>query len=139
MLPVLATLAELGAQTALPVVVAKGQPLIFRAWKSGDRLAHGVWKIPIPADGQEIIPDLVIAPVVGFDTQGFRLGYGGGFFDRTLAAMKDQPCVFGVGYSLAAIATIHPQTHDIHVDDHHRRRRHLRPEQIGLLALTVSR
>jgi 5-formyltetrahydrofolate cyclo-ligase len=106
-----------GGRTALPVVVAHGEPLIFRLWKPGDPTTPGVWNIPVPAaDAPVVVPDVVIAPVVGFDSACFRLGYGGGFFDRTLASFQRRPRVFGVGYSLAAIATIHPLTHDIPMD-----------------------
>ncbi len=115
--PLLGKLAKRGARTALPVVEAKAQPLIFRLWQSGDRIEHGIWKIPIPADGAEVLPDVVIAPVVGFDPQCYRLGYGGGFFDRTLAAMKPHRArLFGVGYAMQAMPTIHPQPHDIAMD-----------------------
>src|SRR5262245_11510740 len=68
---------ERGGRVALPVVVEKGRPRIFRAWRPGDKLEKGVWNIPIPADGPEVRPDVVIAPVVGFDRQRYRLGYGG--------------------------------------------------------------
>ena len=111
--PLLARLRERGAITALPVVVKKGQPLIFRAWKSGDKLERGVWNIPFPAQGEEVVPDVAIAPVVGFDRECFRLGYGGGFFDRTLAALPRLPRFFGVGYAMQEIPTIRPQPHDI--------------------------
>lgn len=105
---------ERGGQAALPVVVARAQPLIFRAWKPRDPLERGVWNIPVPAEtAPEVIPDVVIAPVVGFDPDCYRLGYGGGFFDRTLASLPKRPRVFGVGYSEAAIPTIYPQSHDI--------------------------
>jgi 5-formyltetrahydrofolate cyclo-ligase len=75
-----------------------------------------VWNIPVPKYGEEVYPDVVIAPVVGYDQSAYRLGYGGGFFDRTLAAIPKQPLVIGVGYSHAAIPTIHPQPHDIPMD-----------------------
>jgi len=116
--PLLARLAERGARTALPVVVAKGRPLEFRAWKSGDPIDRGVWNIPIPAEGAEVvIPDVTFAPVVGYDPGCYRLGYGGGFFDRTLAALlPHKPRLFGVGYSMQAIRTIHPQPYDIPMD-----------------------
>jgi len=71
------------------------------------------WKIPFPADGAVVVPDVIISPVVGFDPHNFRLGYGGGFFDRTLAAMTEMPLLLGVGYSMAALSTIHPRPHDI--------------------------
>lgn len=106
-----------GGQVALPVVIARAQPMVFRAWKTGEPLESGVWDIPIPpASTPEVTPDIVIAPLVGFDRALFRLGYGGGFFDRTLAAMPRRPRVIGVGYDQAAIPTIFPQVHDIPMD-----------------------
>ncbi|MGX8007636.1 5-formyltetrahydrofolate cyclo-ligase [Mesorhizobium sp. ORM8.1] len=102
-----------GGRTALPVVIEKGQPLVFRAYKPGDRLDKGVWNIPIPAEGEPVLPDIVISPIVGIDPGNYRLGYGGGFFDRTLAAMPFRPLVIGVGYDLQRIPTIYPQPHDI--------------------------
>ena len=102
-----------GGRTALPMVVEKGQPLVFRAYKPGDRLEKGVWNIPIPAEGEPVLPDIVISPIVGIDPGNYRLGYGGGFFDRTLAAMPFRPLVIGVGYELQRIPTIYPQPHDI--------------------------
>ena len=105
-----------GSRCALPVVVQKGAPLIFRGWKPGDRLERGVWNIPIPAEGEETIPDIVIAPLVGFDGACYRLGYGGGFFDRTLSSFPMRPRIIGVGYAHAAIETIRPQPYDIPMD-----------------------
>jgi len=106
-----------GGQVALPVVLARAQPMVFRAWKTGEPLASGVWNIPIPpASAPEVTPDIVVAPLVGFDRALFRLGYGGGFFDRTLAAMPQRPRIIGVGYDQAAIPTIFPQAHDIPMD-----------------------
>lgn len=105
-----------GGSCALPVVVARAQPLIFRHWQPGVKLARGVWNIPIPAEGEAVTPDIVIAPVVGFDPASYRLGYGGGFYDRTLAALPKHPHTVGVGYSVAAIATIYPQPTDIPMD-----------------------
>lgn len=106
-----------GGRTALPVVVAPGQPLLFRLWSPGDPTERGVWDIPVPiARAAVVLPDVVIAPVVGFDPACFRLGYGGGFFDRTLASFARRPRVFGIGYSQAALSTIHPLAHDIAMD-----------------------
>lgn len=103
-----------GGRTALPVVVEKGRPLIFRAWKLGDALERGVWNIPIPAAGEEVLPDIVVAPLVGWDKALYRLGYGGGFFDRTLEALgAKNPLVVGIGYAASELRTIHPQPHDI--------------------------
>lgn len=108
--------SERGTRIALPVALALGQPLEFRAWHPGARLAHGLWRIPYPADAPQLTPTVVIAPVVGFDLAGYRLGYGGGFFDRTLAALRPRPLVIGLGYGCAAIRTIYPQPHDIPMD-----------------------
>ena len=109
--------AERGARTALPVVIGRGQPLQFRLWRRGDPLERGVWNIPVPpSNAERVSPDVVIAPVVGFDNDGFRLGYGGGYFDRTLAAMPAKPRAIGVGYSQALLRTIYPQPHDIPMD-----------------------
>jgi 5,10-methenyltetrahydrofolate synthetase len=105
-----------GGRTALPVVVAKAQPLVFRLWSRGEPLERGVWNIPVPSRSVLAEPDIVIAPVVGFDRAGFRLGYGGGFYDRTLAALAKRPRIVGVGYQQAAIDTIYPQPFDIPMD-----------------------
>lgn len=70
----------------------------------------------MPAGGAATLPDIVVEPVVGYDEAGFRLGYGGGFYDRTLAAMPSRPLTFGVGYALAKRPTIYPQWHDIPLD-----------------------
>lgn len=102
-----------GATCLLPIVVARATPLIFRSWKQGERLDRGIWNIPIPAEGREMLPDIVISPLVGFDDRLYRLGYGGGFFDRTLAAHPGRPRVVGVGYSSQHMPSIHPQLHDI--------------------------
>ncbi|MFA6154057.1 5-formyltetrahydrofolate cyclo-ligase [Mesorhizobium sp.] len=112
----MASINARGGRTALPVVIEIGQPLIFRAYVPGDRLDKGVWNIPIPAEGDPVLPDVVISPIVGIDPGNYRLGYGGGFFDRTLAAMPFKPLVIGVGYELQRMATIHPQPHDIPMD-----------------------
>jgi 5,10-methenyltetrahydrofolate synthetase len=94
-------------------VIEKAKPLIFKSWKQGEKLDRGIWNIPIPAEGRQMLPDIVISPLVGFDPRLYRLGYGGGFFDRTLAAHPGKPLVIGVGYLSQHIATIHPQPHDI--------------------------
>lgn len=107
---------EHGIRIALPVATALARPLTFREWRPGAPMARGLWHIPFPADGAEVEPTVVIAPVVGFDGECFRLGYGGGFFDRTLAAATARPLVIGVGYPDAAIPTIFPQPHDIAMD-----------------------
>jgi 5-formyltetrahydrofolate cyclo-ligase len=105
-----------GLRLALPVAVELGQPMTFREWRPDAVMARGLWKIPYPAAGPEVTPTIVLAPLVGFDSACYRLGYGGGFFDRTLAAMVRKPRVLGLGYPELRIATIFPQRHDIPMD-----------------------
>lgn len=106
-------LAEAGAQLALPVVATPRQPMEFRPWTPHCKMEPGVLHIPIPSTEERVVPGLLLAPVVGFDPRGFRLGYGGGYFDRTLARLPSDRQVIGVGFDLAEIPTIHPQGHDI--------------------------
>jgi len=110
------TLRGLGALTALPVVVAPKSPLAFREWHPGVELAKGALDIPYPVNSREIVPDAVLLPMNGWDPQGYRLGYGAGFFDRTLASLEKKPVVIGVAYEQARLDTIHPQPWDIPVD-----------------------
>jgi 5-formyltetrahydrofolate cyclo-ligase len=110
------TLRERGARIALPVVVAPKQPLAFREWHPGVKLARGAMDIPYPVDSEAVVPEAVLLPMNGWDQQGYRLGYGAGFFDRTLAALPAKPVVIGVTYELARLETIHPQPWDIPAD-----------------------
>ena len=110
------TILDRGGRCALPVVVESGMPLVFRSWRSGDPLVPGFWNIPVTHRGREVTPDIILAPVVGFDGQGFRLGYGGGYFDRTLASLQARPFVVGLGYAHARVSTIFPLDHDIAMD-----------------------
>jgi 5-formyltetrahydrofolate cyclo-ligase len=105
-----------GGISALPCVVERRSPLIFRVWEPGARMERGIWNIPVPLHGSEVIPAIVIAPLVGFDRDGYRLGYGGGYFDRTLAALPSKARVIGVGFSRCEITTIYPQDFDIPMD-----------------------
>ena len=110
------TMRDRGALTALPVVVAPKQPLVFREWHPGVALATGALGIPYPAASPEVQPDAVLLPMNGWDMQGYRLGYGGGFFDRTLASLAKRPLTIGVSYERARLDTIHPQSSDIPMD-----------------------
>jgi 5-formyltetrahydrofolate cyclo-ligase len=112
----MAGVSDRGGRCALPVVVERGKPLVFRPWSPGEPLARGVWNIPVPITSEEVTPDTVIAPLVGFDRACYRLGYGGGFFDRAFATMKNSPRKLGVGYRQQALPTIHPQPNDIPMD-----------------------
>lgn len=109
-------LRERGSVTALPVVVARNRPLVFRFWRPGVALARGPLGIPYPVDSAAVVPQAVLLPVNGWDNAGYRLGYGGGYFDRTLAALAPRPRVIGTGYECAHLETIHPQSWDMPLD-----------------------
>jgi 5,10-methenyltetrahydrofolate synthetase len=104
------------ATCLLPVVAEKAKPLTFRVWTPGVKLERGVLGILIPTEGEERQPDIVIAPVVGYSSGCYRLGVGGGYFDRTLAALSPRPLAVGIGFSQQQIRTIKPQPHDIPMD-----------------------
>jgi 5-formyltetrahydrofolate cyclo-ligase len=114
--PLVEILASGGRQVALPVVVDKKGPLEYRAWAPGEALVAGVWDIPIPEKREIATPSMVLAPFVGFDRACYRLGYGGGYFDRTLAALDPRPMAIGVGFAAQQIETIYPQPFDIPMD-----------------------
>ncbi len=114
--PLVDQLIAAGFAAALPVVVDKKGPLEYRSWRPGDPLIDGVWGIPIPERREITLPQAVLAPLVGFDRQCYRLGYGGGYFDRTLAALAPRPLAIGVGIELSQLETIHPQDFDIPMD-----------------------
>lgn len=107
---------ERGARAALPEVVAKTAPLQFREWWPGAPMKPGVYDIPVPDGTQVLAPDIAIVPMNGFDRQGYRLGYGGGYFDRTLAALERRVLAIGVSYEALRLPTIYPQPHDIPMD-----------------------
>ena len=114
--PLVDAIVAAGRRVALPVVIDKKGPLEYRAWAPGEALIAGVWDIPIPEKREIVTPSMVLAPVVGFDRAGYRLGYGGGYFDRTLAALDPRPLAIGVGFALQEIETIYPQSFDIPMD-----------------------
>jgi 5,10-methenyltetrahydrofolate synthetase len=114
--PLMRRMVAAGKIVALPVVLQQRQPLEFRPWTPGCEMELGVWNIPIPDTREHVTPRLLLAPVVGVDPQSYRLGYGGGFFDRTLAVLRGPMTVIGIGYDCQAIETIHPLSHDIPMD-----------------------
>ena len=99
-----------GGRAALPVVATRGAPLQFRRWEPGAAMVAGDHGIPVPAAGEPLSPDLMLVPLVGFDEAGYRLGYGGGYFDRTLAQWARAHAI-GVGYESARVRSIEPQPH----------------------------
>lgn len=106
----------MGGEVAIPVVVERSAPVEFWRWQPEIAMTKGIWDIPIPRERAMVMPDAVLVPLVGFDSRGFRLGYGGGYFDRTLAAARPRPYAIGLGYEDSALPTIFPQPHDIPMD-----------------------
>ena len=96
--PLMVDLLNQGCQLALPVVQGKGLPLLFRAWRPGDALEAGVFGTLQPSVRREVVePDALIVPLLACDEDGWRLGYGGGFYDRTLAGLRTKKTVTAVG------------------------------------------
>lgn len=104
---------EAGGSVALPVVVEKKAPLEFWRWRPGMGMRRGVWNIPVPVKREVLTPDACIVPLVGFDGERYRLGYGGGYYDRTLAVLGKRPFCVGLGYAESRLPSIYPQPHDI--------------------------
>ena len=110
--PLMADLHAQGIRIALPLVETKAAPLVFRQWTPDTTMVRGDWNIPVPPPDSPVVTPLVsLAPLVGWEDGGYRLGYGGGYFDRTLAGLH--PFTIGVGLQSARLATIFPQPHDI--------------------------
>ena len=118
-LPLMRRLAGAGAALALPVIAGRGQPLTMRAWSFGAPLQAGVWGIREPrADAEEVFPDVVLVPLLAFDRRGGRLGYGGGFYDRTLRRLRAMKPVTAIGLAFAVqqIAEVSVGTGDERLD-----------------------
>lgn len=102
-----------GARVLLPVVIEDHAPLEFRDWSPDCRMTRGFWNILVPAEGEARLPELVIAPLVGVDEELYRLGNGGGYYDRTLARLEPRPRVIGVGFAECRLPTIYPMPWDV--------------------------
>ncbi len=115
--PVMRELDARGVAVALPIVETRFAPLVFRRWTPQTKMIRGDWNIPVPtAESPRVAPDIVLAPVMGWTTDCYRLGYGGGYFDRTLAAARPRPFAIGIALAAARLDTIFPQPHDIPLD-----------------------
>ncbi len=112
-LPTIERLLATGGKAALPVVTGKAKPLEFRAWTPQSAMTEGVYGISYPLEGEPVQPDLLLVPLLGFDAAGYRLGYGGGYYDRTLEHAAKKPLTIGVGFELGRLPTIYPQPFDI--------------------------
>lgn len=101
--PTLRALAARGHPICLPVVVRRGEPLLFRAWREGDTLVPAGFGTQVPAEtAPELVPRVLLVPLLAFDREGYRLGYGGGFYDRTLAKLRTPGPVLAIGLGYAA-------------------------------------
>jgi 5-formyltetrahydrofolate cyclo-ligase len=97
----------------LPVVDKVHKTLTFYAWYPGCPMEEDAYNIPKPKDTEIVVPTLLFVPCVGFGPGGFRLGYGGGFYDRTLAALSPKPVTVGLAYSHASVPSFEPEPHDV--------------------------
>ena len=114
--PAYDALAARGVELALPVVKEKNAPLLFCAWRPGDALERDAYKIPVPADRSRVVePQMLLLPCVGFNAQRFRLGYGAGYYDRTLAASLNPPRTVGIAYTLCEAGFVE-DAHDVAMD-----------------------
>ncbi len=103
--PFLAHFADRGHDCVLPVITAKGEPLMFRRWRAGDELVANRLGIEEPgADAPALDPSVVLVPLLAFDGEGNRLGYGGGFYDRSLAKLRERGPVLAIGVAFAGQA-----------------------------------
>ena len=119
LLPLLTRLHGEGWVTAMPVVIGEGLPLVFRAWAPGEPTVPGIWDIPMPlVTAEEVLPDVLLMPMLAFDRRGWRLGYGGGFYDRTLEKLRKlkQVTAIGVAYAAQEMAEVPRGPHDQPLD-----------------------
>ena len=101
--PMMGTLSRGGWTTCLPIVKGAGIPLDFKAWAPGDETIPGAWDIPIPLpEAPDVEPDVMLVPLLAFDRAGFRLGYGGGFYDRTIEKLRAMKTVITIGIAFSA-------------------------------------
>jgi len=105
-----------GFTALLPVVIEADAALAFRAWTPESRLEADRYGIPAPVEGEFLVPEALLIPVNAFDAAGYRIGYGGGFFDRTLAEIQPVPLSVGVGFELSRVDSVCPQIHDMRLD-----------------------
>jgi 5,10-methenyltetrahydrofolate synthetase len=112
----MSSVAERGAKVLLPHVIHKDAPLRFLHWRPGAAMRRGAWNILEPDTEEEGLPQVVVSPLLGWDAQGFRLGNGGGYYDRTLAALSPVPRIIGVGFAEAEMPTIFPMPWDVKMD-----------------------
>jgi 5-formyltetrahydrofolate cyclo-ligase len=115
--PLIVSLLARGSDAALAVITERDQPMEFWQWQPDTAMCTGpVWGIPRPRARTLMAPSTILVPLLGFDASGYRLGHGGGYYDRTLARAHPKPSRVGIGYDFGRLATIHPQNHDVPMD-----------------------
>ncbi len=117
--PLMAALVNRGAAAALPAIVARDAPLVFRAHRGGDRLIEGPFGILQPPDDAPVVtPRILLVPLAAFDRTGHRIGYGGGYYDRTIAALRaaDTLVTVGLAFAVQEVARIAAGDHDARLD-----------------------
>lgn len=114
--PLITRLLACGWQACLPVVGETAGPMPFRAWAPKMPMFRDKHGIATPQSGATLHPSLLLLPFNVMDASGYRLGYGAGYFDRTLAALQPRPFVIGVGFAIGVVASVYPQPHDIPVN-----------------------
>lgn len=105
-----------GRKAALPVVIRRATPLIFRNWVADTPMMPAGFGTSVPVPDVQVAPRTLLIPLVGFDRHGYRLGYGGGYYDRTTAALLPRPHTIGIGYSICRLESIEPQHYDLKLD-----------------------
>jgi len=115
-LPYLDRVRCAGGEVALPAILGPRRPLQYRPWTKATPMQAGRHEIPHPAAGAAVEPEALLIPLVGFDAAGHRLGYGGGYYDRTAAALAVRPIAIGLGFELGRLASIAPEPHDWPMD-----------------------
>jgi 5-formyltetrahydrofolate cyclo-ligase len=118
-IPLMKKFADAGAQLALPAIAGRGKPLIMRAWSFGAPLNAGQWGIREPGpDAEEVAPDILIVPLACFDRTGHRIGYGAGYYDMTINALRANKKVIAIGVAFAVqeIPKVPATTRDARLD-----------------------
>ena len=114
--PAMSTLQRCGAVLALPEVENERKLLCFRRWWKEAPMKIGAYNIPVTDNTELVMVNAIIVPMLGFDTQGYRLGYGGGYYDRTITGINPSPLVIGVAFEILRLDNIYPRPHDVAMD-----------------------
>ena len=117
-IPAMLALVGLGIRVAVPVIGAREQPLGFREWTPGAATERGAFGVPVPVGGALLDPEVLLVPMLAFDRRGHRLGYGGGFYDRTIADLRARRPVAAIGFAYAAqeVPEVPDSQHDMQLD-----------------------